>query len=129
MSLQKLAEHYVKEKECDQRSRKKITIQVEINFEKTLHARRVIWECVVARRSIHERNGPSIDNENDDHELKYGLGANDDAVLKLAMMEQALVEMFKSDGTKSVEFNDTNLAVKSRIINALKGEQNPTDIC
>ena len=61
-------------------------------------------------------------SEGDDHELKFGLGANDDAVLKLAMMEQALIEMFKNDGTKTVDFNDTDFAVKSRIINALKGE-------
>lgn len=63
-------------------------------------------------------------DESDEHELKFGLGANEEALAKLASLEMFLVEKFERTEKLEGVFDGEHVDVdaKRRIIHKLKGQ-------
>lgn len=72
-------------------------------------------------RVVRMRHGLA---EDDDHELKFGLGANEEALAKLANLEKFLVEKFTKTEKLEGVFDGTTVDVEAKrmIIDKLKGE-------
>ncbi len=60
--------------------------------------------------------------EDDSHELKFGLGANADTRLKLAMMEKHLLDAFQWGELATFEISDEHVSAKARIIDRLRND-------
>jgi hypothetical protein len=59
-------------------------------------------------------------SEDDSHALKFALGANEEALAKLAMMEKNLVDAFQWGETDKFEVTDEHMAAKAKIIEKLR---------
>ena len=59
-------------------------------------------------------------SEPDDHELKFALGANEDARLKLAMMEKHLLDAFQWGELTTFEISEAHVEAKAKIIDRLR---------
>lgn len=58
--------------------------------------------------------------EEDDHELKFALGANEETRLKLAMMEKHLLDAFQWGELSTFEIGDQHVEAKAKIIDKLR---------
>ena len=59
-------------------------------------------------------------SEDDDHVLKFALGANEEARAKLAMMEQNLIDAFQWGETDRMEVSEEHISAKAKIIEKLR---------
>lgn len=58
--------------------------------------------------------------EDDDHELKFALGANEETRLKLAMIEKHLLNAFQWGELSTFEIKDEHVDAKAKIIDKLR---------
>lgn len=58
--------------------------------------------------------------ESDSHELSFALGANDDARLKLAMMEKHLLDAFQWGELTTFKIGEQHVEAKAKIIDRLR---------
>lgn len=62
-------------------------------------------------------------SEGDEHELKFALGANEEAELKLAMMEKHLLDAFQWGELATFDISDEHVSAKARIIDRLRDDK------
>lgn len=60
--------------------------------------------------------------EGDSHELKFALGADEEARLKLAMMEKQLLDAFQWGELATFDIGDEHVSAKARIIDKLRND-------
>lgn len=58
--------------------------------------------------------------EDDSHELKFALGANDETRLKLAMMEKHLLDAFQWGELTTFDIGEQHVEAKAKIIDRLR---------
>ena len=71
----------------------------------------------IEEKSLRMLHGLS---EDDRHELKFALGANDEARLKLAMMEKHLLDAFQWGELTTFEIGEQHVDAKAKIIDRLR---------
>lgn len=59
-------------------------------------------------------------SEDDNHMLKFGLGADSDTKLKLAMMEKFLIDAFQRAPAPELDLDDHHIEAKAKIIDKLR---------
>lgn len=59
-------------------------------------------------------------SEDDDHQLKFALGANEETRLKLAMMEKHLLDAFQWGELTTFDIGEEHVQAKAKIIDRLR---------
>jgi hypothetical protein len=85
-----------------------VTEETETNFEALTPEEEKV---------LRMRHGLS---EDDNHSLKFALGANEEAQAKLAMMEKNLVDAFQWGETTRFEVTEDHIEAKAKIIEKLR---------
>ncbi len=61
--------------------------------------------------------------EGPEHMLSFAVGANEETMLKLAMMEKNLIEAFAKADAPQLDLDSGHIEAKSKIISALRGDE------